>query len=186
MKSLLFFFGAIFFLKSGIAHSTQQEKAFFQACQQYPYHISVGAVLVDHNGHIACHHFTEILGQQDIYILMRESMENDETLLMTLHRGLQEEFGATATPIAYLGCLSGFLPSEELSFEKTTLYILCEVIEWDETKRDPDDPEAMSTIEWLQPEELISIMQRQGERFNRVDADESEIIKRALPYIDKR
>ena len=159
-------------------------KPFFQASKEQPYHLSIGAVLFDRQGRIACHHFSEILGHNDVYILMRESMEDEETPLMTLQRGLMEEFGATAKPIAFLGCLSGYLPDSRLPFDKTTLYIACELIDWNPKNRNLDDPEAGSTIEWLELEELISIMQKQGVRFNhRADADESEMIKRACPYI---
>lgn len=164
-------------------NASASDKPFFQASLMQPYHLSVGAVLFDHNGHVACHHFKEILGYKDIYILMRESIENDETLLMTLDRGLQEEFGATAKPIAFLGSLSGFLKDPKLPFDKTTLYIACQLTSWNPAERDPNDPEANSIIEWLEPAELISLMQLQGNRFKRVDADESEMIKRALPYI---
>jgi len=157
---------------------------FFQARQTQPYHISVGAVLFNREGRIACHHFKEIFGQKDIYILMRESMEDDETPLGTLSRGLQEEFGATAQPVAFLGSLCGYLPDQRLSFEKTTLYVACQLTHWDPKKRNLADPEASSTIEWHEPNQLISLMEKQGVRFNhRVDADESEMIKRALPYI---
>src|SRR6187549_3956056 len=83
-----------------------QPTPFFRATQKQPYHLSIGAVLFNKEGKIACHHFTEIFGYKDVYILMRESMENDETPMMTLHRGLAEEFGATGKPIAFLGCLS--------------------------------------------------------------------------------
>jgi hypothetical protein len=160
--------------------------SFFQASKNQPYHLSIGAVLFDQEGRIACHHFKEIFGYKDIYILMRESMENEETPLMTLHRGLQEEFGATATPIAFLGCLSGNLPYPTGSFEKTTLYIACQVNDWDPKNRNFDDPEASSTIEWLDPNLLITLMEKQGVRFqHRVDADESEMIRRALPYISR-
>ncbi len=161
-----------------------QPTPFFQANKKQPYHLSIGAVLFNKEGLIACHHFKEILEHKDIYILMRESMENDETPLMTMHRGLKEEFGATANPIAFLGCLSGYLPDSRLPFEKTTLYIACQLINWNPENRDAEDPEASSTIEWLEPDILISFMQQQGIRFqHRVDADESEMIKRALPYI---
>jgi len=168
------------------ATESVQSTPFFQASQKQPYHLSIGAVLFNQDGYIACHHFQEILGHKDIYILMRESMENDEPPLMTLHRGLKEEFGATAQSIAFLGCLSGHLPDSRLSFEKTTLYIACQLIDWNPKNRDLEDPEASSTIEWLEPNVLISLMKQQGIRFhNRVDVDESEMIKRALPYIEQ-
>ncbi len=157
---------------------------FFQARHSQPYHLSVGAVLFDQKGRIACHHFKEIFGHKDLHILMRESMENNETPLMTLHRGLKEEFGATAEPIAFLGCLTGHLPDSLFSFDKSTLYIACRLINWNPEERDLDDPEAGSTIEWFEPSALIAIMQQQGIRFqNRIDTDESEMIRRVLPYM---
>ncbi len=167
----------------GSVYSQETESPFFQASHKQPYHLSVGAVLFDQNGRIACHHFKEILGHKDIYILMRESVEDEENLLNTMHRGLMEEFGATAEPIAFVGCLSGYLRDPKLPFEKTTLYVACQLIEWDPAMRDMNDPEAESIIEWLEPSELIELMQKQGKKFKRVDADESEMIERALPYI---
>ena len=167
--------------------SESQNSPFFQASRKHPYHLSIGAVLFDQNGRIACHHFNEILGHKDIYILMRESLENDETLLAALHRGLKEEFGATAQPVAFLGSLSGYLPDPRLPFEKTTLYIACQLMQWNPENRDLTDPEAGSTIEWLEPATVISLMERQGVRFqHRADADESEMIKRAIPYIQQK
>lgn len=161
------------------------ENAFFQADKEQPYHLSVGAVLFDCDGRVACHHFEKILGFKDIYILMRESMEDGEKILDTLERGLREEFGAVAMPVAFLGSLSGYLYSPGLSFDKTTLYIACQLIDWQPEFRDPNDPESGSIIEWHDPEELIEMMQEQGARFQRIDVDESEMIFRALPYIEK-
>lgn len=158
---------------------------FFRASEKQPYHLSIGAVLFNEEGKVACHHFKEIFGYKDIYILMRESMENDETPMITLHRGLKEEFGATGEPIAFLGCLSGHLSDPRLSFEKTTLYIACKLLDWKPEERDPNDPEASSTILWLKPDELIALMQKQGNRIpGRVDADESEIVRRAINFIN--
>jgi len=167
-----------------IPENTQKQR-LFQAHEDQLFHLSIGAVLFDRNGCIACHHFTEIFGYKDVYILMRESMENEETPLMTLHRGLKEEFGASAKPIAFLGSISGNITDSSLSFEKTTLYIACELINWCPENRDLNDPEAGSMIEWLEPSTLITLMEQQRVRFQRIDADESEIIKRALPFIQK-
>lgn len=121
------FFGVVFLLLSSFhlcATESVQSTPFFQASKKQPYHLSIGAVLFDQDGRIACHHFREILGHKDIYILMRESMENNETPLMTLDRGLKEEFGATAQPVAFLGCLSGYLPDSHLSLKRRLFTLL--------------------------------------------------------------
>ena len=53
----------IILLSSMVANA----KPFFQASKNNPYHLSVGAVLFNNEGLIACHHFKEVLGQKDIY-----------------------------------------------------------------------------------------------------------------------
>lgn len=83
-------------------------KSFFQASHEQPYHLSIGAVLFNKEGQVACHHFKEIFGHKEVYILMRESMENDETPLATLHRGLKEEFGAGSKTYRFFRLLVRF------------------------------------------------------------------------------
>ena len=116
---------------------------------------------------------------------MRESLENNENLLFALNRGLMEEFGAKGEPVAFLGSLSGDLPCDILPFNKTTLYIATKVTLWNTNLRDKDDPESASIIEWHKPQDLIKIMKPQRKKYNRIDVDESKIIQRALPYINK-
>ena len=163
--------------------SSSEPKPFFQANQRQPYHLSVGSVLFNNKKLIACHHFKEILGQRDLYYLMRESIEDNEDVISTLDRGLMEEFGAKGKHIAFLGSLSGELPDDKLPFNKTTLYVVSKMVSWDNNLRDKNDPESKSIIEWHKPQELIKIMKNQGQKYNRIDLDESKIIERALPYI---
>jgi hypothetical protein len=54
-----------------------------------------------------------LLAIRSFYILMRESMKNEESITEPLFRGLKEEFGAIAKPVAFLGCQSGFLSEGE-------------------------------------------------------------------------
>jgi len=121
MRLFFAFCGLVLFLNIQTLLGFEKIQHFFQASKTQPYHLSVGAVLFDEKGRIACHHFKEVFGHKDIYILMRESMEDEETIFMTLHRGLKEEFGATGKPIAFLGSLSGFLDYSNLPFDKTTV-----------------------------------------------------------------
>lgn len=181
----LFLFAIPLLAKLSLVSALDDKQKFFQATKQRPYHLSIGAVMFDDQGRVACHHYAIAFGHKDVYILMRESMENEETITTTLHRGLKEEFGAVARPVAFLGAQSGIIPGSKYPFEKTTLYVVCESLECDPSKRDMNDPESASTILWMQPDELISLMQKQGERCKRIDLDESEMVKRALPYIKK-
>jgi len=160
---------------------------YFQGTKINPYHISIGAVVRNEKGEICCHYFKKFehksVGSfENLYLLMRETIEPNETIEQCLARGLMEEFGITANMVSYLGSIQSKFPivNSEIVVEKTTLYFLCDFISINESQRKPDDLEASSEIVWVEPNKLIEIMTEQGIKTNREDADESVIIKRLI------
>ncbi|MDP3934782.1 MAG: NUDIX domain-containing protein [Candidatus Giovannonibacteria bacterium] len=159
---------------------------YFQGNYLHPQHISVGGILTNKKGEICCHHFytKDLKGYwadeklDDFYILMRETPEPNETLERALHRGLQEEFGATGKIIDYVGSIKSAFKHKEIEIEKTTIYFLCELISQDLSKRTGDDIEVKSAVEWQMPDYLIPRMKEQAVRFGRTDVDESGILER--------
>lgn len=163
--------------------------SIYQHTIENPFHISVGAVLVNEKGEICVHTFPTSELSEDIrsavkaervYILMRESVEDGETLSETVTRGLQEEFGATGTVKRYLGSLRGRALSSKGfgTFQKTTLYFLVELEKMGER---PADEESHSELQWIEPQELIEKMQAQRSN-SRDDMDESEILENYLAH----
>lgn len=114
----------------------------------------------------------------EVYILMRESLENGETLEQGIERGLQEEFGMKGDIQKYLGSIQIDIPQE--GFEKTTLYF--QVTLTHEGQRPADDAESYTTLEWMDPGILIKKMKEQGEKSTRGDLDESKIIESYVRY----
>lgn len=154
----------------------------FQGTRENPYHISVGAVVRNQNGEICCHYFKSLSHPtrgifEDFYILMRESIEPDETIEQCLARGLREEFGMSATLESFLGSVISHFPIGDSKIEKTTLYFLCSPIADDKYERKADDIESQSEIKWLKPAELILKMKEQAVRMGRDDVDESKILE---------
>ncbi len=162
---------------------------YFQGNNEHLRHISVGAVVLNDKSEICCHHFTKgqlpgywpDLGINDFYILMRETLNPNETLEQALHRGLMEEFGATAEMIDYVGSIRcNFKPNTEgaREIEKTTLYFLCKLIGQDLSKRNTEDIEGKTDIEWHTADFLIPKMKEQAQKYNRPDIDESSVLER--------
>ncbi|MDB5194186.1 MAG: hypothetical protein JWN50_200 [Parcubacteria group bacterium] len=155
---------------------------YFQRSEEYPYHISIGGVVRNAEGKICCHYFKKFshpaAGEfEDFYLLMRETIEPNETIETCLARGLMEEFGIVATLKAYTGSIVAHFTHREMHVEKTTLYFLCDLVSFDQTKRRMGDPEGGSEIMWMDREELISKMKEQNKRINREDIDESKILE---------
>ena len=84
------------------------KRNIFQASKEFPFHISVGAIMTDNSGCICCHYYKksdlpiESEGKSDLYLLMRETLLPNETIENAVARGLQEEFGAKGDIKAYL------------------------------------------------------------------------------------
>jgi hypothetical protein len=148
-------------------------------------HFSVGAVVV-RNGKIACHHFStlpsvvfDLENVRDVYLLMRETPEPNEPLEAAVARGLEEEFGMTATVRTYLGSILCNFSQFGKTIDKTTAYFLCDFVSIDESKRHRGDAEARSIVEWHEPDFLIEKMRAQGTTTKRADLDEAAIIEQA-------
>ncbi len=111
----------------------------------------------------------------DLYLLLRETIEPHESIEETLHRGLMEEFGLKGEMIRYMGSIKGKLPLGDLWGEKTTLYFLVKYIEHSESNRQQGTSEAESSLEWIDPQTLVTYMEKQ--RFLDECMDESGIVR---------
>ena len=155
----------------------------YSATKKYPFHLSVGAVIRRNDGKILCHYFDTLpdpLGHhEDVYILMRETVESGESMEEALIRGAMEEFGAAIKVDHILEAKIDKIVNDQKEFvwDKTTLYFACSLIELDIRERDENDFESASEIQWHEPDFLINHMKEQGKRTKRGDLDESRIIE---------
>jgi hypothetical protein len=151
---------------------------YFAGTSEHPYHLSVGAVLLNDQGEVAVHRFRHFHDLDDYYMLMRETIEPNESIEQTLARGLMEEFGATATLKYFLGSSTGvFLSSTGVTIHKTTLYFALHMLTFDEARRKPDDREKDAINEWHPIPFLIEKITDQAAKLNKSDS-EADILKR--------
>ncbi|MFZ3019977.1 MAG: NUDIX hydrolase [Minisyncoccia bacterium] len=164
---------------------------YFQGNKKHPQHISVGAILLNDAKEVCIHHFTnpELLkgywteqGFTDFYLLMRETIEPNQTLEEALHKGLMEEFGATAKIMDYVGSIQSHFLDGTTMVEKTTLYFMCKLKKQDTSKRS-GDIESKTELEWQTVDFLIPKMKEQYEKYKRDDVDESKILERIKSLI---
>jgi len=151
---------------------------------ELPIHLSVGAVLVNDQGQVCSHHYDRHYdGMENIYMLMRETVEPGETLEAAVHRGLKEEWGTTATIKNYIGSIVSSFPRsiDKQSVKKTTLYFLCQLENQVIEDRELDGLESISNIEWADPKTLAAAMKAQGAKLDRTDMDESSIVRVVFP-----
>lgn len=157
-------------------------KNYFCGSPETPHHISVGAVLINEEGEVACHYYEEPKIRKyppNFYTLMHESIEQGESLEKTLARGLMEEFSMEADLKRYVGSLSVGYTAQDVFVEKTVLYFLCQLT--NVLARNTSDPESISQIKWLDIHELILIMKKQGELYG-TSSDESKILEDVERY----
>ncbi|MEK7579214.1 MAG: NUDIX hydrolase [Patescibacteria group bacterium] len=161
-------------------------KNHFQGNFVHPQHVSVGAVVVNEKKEICCHHlyakdikgYWKEEGLDDFYLLMRETIQPNDSLETSLNRGLQKEFGITATLRDYVGSIQGSFTHKDVPIQKTTLYFLCDLVQQDLSLRDTSDVEGQTQVEWQTADFLIPRMKAQAEKFGRTDIDESFILER--------
>ncbi|MDO8573059.1 MAG: NUDIX hydrolase [bacterium] len=167
----------------------------FQASKEYPFHISVGVVLTNNDGLICCHFYKradlpiESEGKSDLYLLMRETIQPNESLETAISRGLQEEFGARGTLKAYIGSIKSSFPLRvsKVEVEKITLYFHVGMTEFNPITRDQDEVESKSVIQWIKAEDLDRAFMEQGRRYNnRNDLDESQIVRNYIKYVKSK
>jgi hypothetical protein len=157
----------------------------YKGTVEHPFHLSVGAVLCNDKNEICCHYFkkfkskTDLIKLDDFYILMRETLESNETLEQAVLRGIGEEFGATGKISDYIGSIKSQFNRLDTPVEKTTVYFLIRLDKFDIAQRMKDDEEKLSHIQWHSINFLISKMKDQAIRYKRTDLDESSILERA-------
>ncbi|OGG66075.1 hypothetical protein A3I99_02140 [Candidatus Kaiserbacteria bacterium RIFCSPLOWO2_02_FULL_45_11b] len=160
---------------------------FYQHSLPQPYHISVGGVLFNDNHEICVHHFFKkdipeavhflMDFQDDIYHLMRESLEGNEPLQDAVVRGMKEEFGIEVMVDKYLGAkIDTITGPDQDSFEKLTIYHSAKLVS--QGDRLNFDIESKSMMEWHSPNELLKIFSEQCKKTGRPELDERVIIER--------
>ncbi len=167
-------------------------QSLFLHSDRQPFHLSVGVLVYRADGRMLVHYHAEaaVRGQRyrDLYVLVRESVEDAETLEEAVHRGVREETGASVVVHAFLGDLHErwtIADGADHDWQKTTVYFLVELTEWDPGRRDPNDPEAGSNLLWLEPRELELKLDDTARRYPQMETGEGEIVRRALNWLEK-
>jgi len=161
---------------------------YFIGNKTRPFHLSVGAVVLNDNDQLLCYHFVIPKDKKEMYSLMRETVEPTTSLEDNLRKGLMEEFGVQALIIGFLGTIeSHFENWEGVEVQKTTIYFLCRL---DKSRPlvKPSKPGIFEGetghIEWHEIHFLIEKMKNQFDLYQKTDYDESIILENTLHYLN--
>lgn len=154
---------------------------YFIGQKKSPFHLSVGAVILDkQKKNVYHHHLHKVNGKTDVYLLMRNTVQPNESFERTLKRGARKEFGMNIKINRYLGSItSSFINWEKAKIQKTTLYFLCEQVgKIKNVKQYESHYGEKSVREWKPIKFLIPQMKKQAKILKRSDFDESSVLKR--------
>lgn len=155
---------------------------YYTSTAKNPYHLSVGVVVTNNEGKVACHHMQNNDGSLHLYILARETLKTRETLETAARRAMVEELMIDGEIKKFLGTITGAFPREETEIEKTTIYFLCKFKQENKSQTRGIERHfkwiTKDTIEWHKPLFLIEKMEEQENKFKRTDLNESKILKR--------
>lgn len=159
-----------------------------------PYHLSVGALVFDDERNICVHRYEShnapegilhLFGGLDVvYLLVRETVHDNESLETAVLRGVSEEFGVIGEVDSFLGTLIAEVRDVDgWSFEKTTPYHSVRKI--GDGERDVEDEENFSELVWLAAADAREKFAWQAAHTDRQELNELLIIDRFIArYID--
>lgn len=148
-----------------------------------PYHLSVGAAVINDKGEVCCrHHQTDEHNRPvDGYVLMRETIEGGESLEIAVERGLKEEFRVKASMRDFLGPVISHYGFKDYQIEKTTLFFLCDFQSYVEGS--VSGFETDGKLEWRDIDFLTEKNIAQAKHLGRDDIDDSIALERAKQLI---
>jgi sorbitol-specific phosphotransferase system component IIA len=162
---------------------------YYGATPDRPYHLSVGAVVLDENNNVVCLHYPNIDEITDVYALLNKTVKPGETLEATLNRGAQLELGHEIEIITFLGTQeTSDIWWEELGnptkMEKSVMFFLAKTTNaTPETAKEENEEEKREVIS-KSFDFLIEKMKTQPLKDGMRDFNQSEILRRAKEWIN--
>lgn len=159
---------------------------YYGATPDRPYHLSVGAVVLNADNDVICLHYPSIDGIKDIYKLPTGTVHKGETLEDTLHRRCREELGCSVKIITFLGTqITRDVWWGELGtptpMEKSVMFFLAKAVTEDSKLTTADENYEVKTKGFsFLIESLQTLKVKDGMR----DFNQAEMIIRAKEWIE--